>query len=174
MAIWSDWPRKWDPPEVEVVSTGFCFATPDCGISGRILQVQAEAICDQLKNRNLGSLCLFPDDDHDRSLGVLYLGVRASSYYFEVLRSQGYPSRRFQYCSIVSWPGDPELPECHLKRTEEEAATPAEKGEIVKEAGNFLEEACRSTRRRRKKTAFAGGLLTPTVPSDRSVNADEP
>jgi hypothetical protein len=169
--IISPFPRYWNPPKIKVVQANFdpnIFAKADGSIDGRVYEVEASAGRQLMNNPDKITLNVIDETDHDTTLAIYFLGLHATSYYREVLASQGCPPREPVICKVISGPGDPALNPSETQRLRSASDT-EQQSRILREASETLEQFCKSSAQRRERAEYTGGVLIPKFPQNEQL-----
>jgi hypothetical protein len=169
--IVSRFPRYWNPPRIKVVQASFnpgMFVTADRAIDGTILEVEASACAQFMNNPKSITLNVIEENDTNSTLAVYFLGLHASSYYREVLASQGCPPRIPVDCRVISGLDDPALDSEECDRLKD-ARGLYQKAAILEEVSKTLETFCTSSAQRCEKQEYTGGVLIPAPPKNEQL-----
>jgi hypothetical protein len=171
--IVSRFPRHWNPPKIKVVQANFdpnIFALADGSIGGIVHEIEASAGAQFMNNPNKITLNVIDDKDRDSTLAVYFLGLHATSYYREVLASQGCPPRRPIVSKVISGPDDPALETAEIQRLRS-AQNAQQQASLLRGISDKLEQFCTSSAERREKPEFNGGVLLPKFPQNEQLPA---
>lgn len=168
--IVSPFPRRWAPPTILLIQTDHGRCGEPGSAPGQLVINEAADYRDFFEKRSSITLNLPGDSNRGLSLAIYFVGLRAVSYYHEVVASQDVATKDLMACKVVSGRQDvglfTEWAEL-LGDAEEDRA----QAETLRKLSVRLEDFCTDTPQKlnRRWAQFNGSMLVPSRPERETL-----